>query len=40
MPPWIIEDFYSRDMYPWLQNIVTTVTNLLPLAVLDLILIA
>ena len=39
IPSWIIEDFYSRDMYPWLQGIVTTVTNPLPLAVLDLILI-
>jgi hypothetical protein len=39
VPAWIIEDFYSRDMYPWLQGIVTTVTNPLPLAVLDFILI-
>src|SRR6188474_3137798 len=40
IPPWIIEDFYSRDMYPWLQRITTSATNPLPLAVLDLILIA
>jgi hypothetical protein len=39
VPTWIIEDFYSRDMYPWLQGIVTSLTNPLPLAVLDLILI-
>ncbi|HXT69257.1 MAG TPA: DUF3810 family protein [Vicinamibacterales bacterium] len=39
LPAWVIEDFYSRDMYPWLQDIVTTVTNTLPLAVLDVILI-
>ena len=39
IPPWVIEDFYSRDMYPWLQSIVTAGTNLLPVAVLDLILI-
>lgn len=39
IPAWVIEDFYSRDMYPWLQGIVTTGTNLLPLAVLDVLLI-
>src|SRR5262245_18618605 len=39
LPEWVVEDFYSRDMYPWLQGIVTTVTNTLPLAVLDVILI-
>ncbi len=38
VPPWVIEDFYSRDMYPWLQGIVTSITNPLPLAILDLIL--
>jgi hypothetical protein len=39
LPAWVIEDFYSRDMYPWLQGLVTAGTNLLPLALLDLILI-
>ena len=33
IPAWIIDDWYSRDMYPWFQSIVTTVTNVLPLAV-------
>jgi hypothetical protein len=40
VPPWVVEDFYSRDMYPWLQNIFTTGTNFLPLALLDALLIA
>jgi Protein of unknown function (DUF3810) len=40
LPPWVVEDFYSRDMYPWLQSGVTSATNTLPLAVLDVILIA
>ncbi len=39
LPAWVVEDFYSRDMYPWLQSIVTTVSNTLPLAVLDVLLI-
>lgn len=40
LPAWVVEDFYSRDMYPWLQGAVTGATNTLPLAVLDVILIA
>src|SRR5688572_29955891 len=39
IPAWIIDDWYSRDMYPWFQNIVTTFTNVLPLAVIDLLLV-
>ena len=39
IPAWVIEDFYSRDMYPWLQHLVTSVTNVLPLAVLDVLLV-
>ena len=39
IPAWVVEDFYSRDMYPWFQSGVTTATNTLPLAVLDVILI-
>src|SRR5262245_12675900 len=38
IPAWIIDDFYSRDMYMWLQTWMTTFTNVLPFAVLDLIL--
>lgn len=39
VPAWVVEDFYSRDMYPWLQNIFTGGTNLLPLALVDAMLI-
>jgi hypothetical protein len=39
IPSWVIEDFYSRDMYPWLQGLVTTASNALPIALLDVILI-
>jgi len=38
VPAWIVDDWYSRDMYPWLQGMTTTTTNVLPLAVLDVIL--
>ena len=40
IPAWIIDDFYSRDMYRWLQRVSTTATNILPFALLDLILAA
>ena len=40
LPTWVIEDFYSRDMYPWLQGLTTAATNPLPIAVLDLLLVA
>ena len=39
LPAWIVDDFYSRDTYPWFQGIVTTATNVVPMAILDLILI-
>jgi hypothetical protein len=35
-PPWVVDQFYSRDMYPWLQEGFTSLTNLLPLALFDL----
>jgi hypothetical protein len=35
VPAWVVDEFYSRDMYPWVQTWMTTATNLLPLAVLD-----
>lgn len=38
VPAWIIDDWYSRDMYPWFQGIVTTFTNVLPLAMIDVLL--
>lgn len=40
IPAWVIDDFYSRDMYRWLQSWVTYCTNILPIAVLDILLIA
>jgi len=39
IPQWMVDQFYSREMYPWLQGIMTTGTNILPFAVLDIILI-
>ena len=39
IPAWVIDDFYSRDMYMWLQTWMTSFTNVLPFAVLDLVLI-
>jgi hypothetical protein len=39
IPAWIVDDFYSRDMYPWLQKIMTSVTNVMPFALLDVILV-
>jgi hypothetical protein len=36
IPPVFVEEYYSRDLYPWLQRVLTTVSNLVPLAVLDL----
>jgi hypothetical protein len=40
LPAWMIERFYARDAYPLLQGIVTTMSNAIPLAVLDLLLLA
>lgn len=39
IPAWAIEEFYSRDMYPWLQRVMTEATNILPFALLDVILV-
>ena len=38
VPAWIVEELYSRDTYPWLQQLLTTATNLVPFALLDLLL--
>jgi hypothetical protein len=38
IPAWIVDDFYSRDMYSWLQGVMTATTNVLPFALLDVIL--
>ena|SRR5579863_837415 len=40
VPAWMIDRFYARDFYPILQGIVTTMSNAIPLAVLDLLLLA
>ena len=39
VPQNIVEEFYSRDMYPWLQNLFTGATNFIPLSLLDAVLI-
>ncbi len=39
IPPWVVDEFYSRDLYPWLQRFVTAASNLVPGAVMDLFLV-
>ena len=38
VPTWMIEQFYSRDFYSFEQGLVTSMSNAIPLAVLDLLL--
>jgi len=38
LPQWAVEEFYSRDLYPWLQRGLTTLSNLVDLAVIDLLI--
>src|SRR5512145_33086 len=40
MPDWVIESFYAQDVYPGLQRLVTSATNFLPFALLDVMLVA
>lgn len=40
LPAWVVDRFYSREMYPWVQAWLTAATNLLPIAILDLLLLA
>ncbi len=35
LPGWAVEEFYSRDLYPWLQSVVTALSNLVAVAVID-----
>lgn len=35
-PGWAVEEFYSRDLFPLVQNGLTAASNLVPVAVLDL----
>jgi hypothetical protein len=37
-PPWVVDRYYSRDMYPWLQSWFTGFSNLLPFAVMDVLI--
>ena len=39
-PGWVVEQFYSRGVYPMIQRILTAGSNLVPFALLDLLLIA
>lgn len=36
LPPWAVDQFYSRDLYPWLQSGLTAASNATPVAVFDL----
>jgi hypothetical protein len=40
MPPWAVEQFYARDLYPWVQVALTTLSNLAPFALLDALIVA
>jgi hypothetical protein len=39
VPTWAVDAFYSRDVYPWIQNGLTALSNLVPWAVMDVLLI-
>ncbi|MGH9310189.1 MAG: DUF3810 domain-containing protein [Vicinamibacterales bacterium] len=36
LPPWVVEAWYSRGLYPRVQPLVTLASNLVPIALLDL----
>ena len=38
LPDWIVERFYSRGLFPYVQGFTTSLSNLVPLAVLDLLI--
>jgi hypothetical protein len=40
LPPLYVEQFYSRDLYPLLQRTLTTLSNLAPFAILDVLIAA
>jgi hypothetical protein len=40
LPAWVVDQFYSRGFYPTVQTWFTTATNLIPFALIDLLLIA
>jgi hypothetical protein len=39
IPSWAVDEFYSRDFYPWIQNALTALSNLVPGAVVDILLV-
>jgi hypothetical protein len=39
-PAWMVDEFYSRDLYPWIQNGLTAFSNLFPIAGLDVLILA
>ncbi len=40
IPAWLVDEFYSHDIYPWWQSIVTGLSNLVPIALLDIFIVA
>jgi hypothetical protein len=38
LPPWMVENFYSRNIYHWSQSWITSLSNLAPFAILDLLI--
>jgi hypothetical protein len=39
VPSWAVDDLYSRTFYPFLQRFVTAISNLIPVAVLDVLIV-
>jgi hypothetical protein len=39
LPAWAVDDLYSRTFYPFVQRIVTAISNLVPVAVLDVLIV-
>jgi hypothetical protein len=39
IPAWFVDEFYSHDIYPWWQTIATGVSNLVPIALLDILIV-
>ncbi|HVW04031.1 MAG TPA: DUF3810 family protein [Vicinamibacterales bacterium] len=36
VPAWFVDELYSHDIYPWWQTIATGISNLVPIALLDI----
>ena len=39
MPAWAVDEFYSRNLYPWIQTSMTALSNLVSFAVIDLLIV-